>query len=117
MAVLRAEHVPMAFRPEVTREIQQCGADGAGGADDEDRCARRQFAEAGEHLERGEVGERDAHRLGRVDTVGYGHKELARGGSPTGCSRRLTHRLGHQLARLLGQVTPLPILSTTPTRS
>ena len=28
---------------------------------------------AGEHLERGEVRERHAHRLGRVDTVGHGH--------------------------------------------
>ena len=54
----------------MTRQIEQRGADGARGADDENRGTPRQATVAGEHLEGGEIGERDAHRFGGINPIG-----------------------------------------------
>ena len=63
---------------EMARQIEQRSADRARGADDEDRGARRQTAVAGEHLEGGEIGERDAHRFGGIDAIGDRNEETRR---------------------------------------
>ena len=59
----------------MARQIEQRRADRARGADGEDRRPRRKAAVAGEHLEGGEIGERDAHRFGRIDAIGDRHEE------------------------------------------
>ena len=61
----------------MTRQIEQGGADGARGADDEDRGTWQPAAVTGEHLEGGEIGERDAHRFGGIDAIRNRHKKLA----------------------------------------
>ena len=63
---------------EVARQIEQRSADRARGANDEDRGTPRQVAAAGEHLEGGEIGERDAHRFGGIDTIGDRNEETRR---------------------------------------
>ena len=60
------------------RQIEQRRADRARGPDREDRRTRGQTAVSGEHLEGGQVGERDTDRLGRVDAIGDGHQEPRR---------------------------------------
>ena len=57
-------------------EVEQCGAHRSRRTDDEDFGARRELAVAREHLERGEIGEGNAHCLGRIDAVGHSHEKL-----------------------------------------
>ena len=56
-------------------EIEQRRADGPGRADHENGSARGQAPAAGEHLECGEIGERNAHRFRGVDPVGHGDEK------------------------------------------
>src|SRR5271165_910434 len=59
----------------MARQIEQRRADRAGGAYDENRGAPWQVAAAGQHLKSGQVGKRDAHRFGRIDTIRDWHEE------------------------------------------
>src|SRR5450631_4285708 len=59
----------------MARQIEQRRADRAGGAYVENRGAQRQVAAAGQHLKGGEIGKRDAHRFGRIDTFRDWHEE------------------------------------------
>src|SRR5450631_3374808 len=59
----------------MARQIEQRRADRAGGAYDENRGAQRQIAAAGQHLKRGEICKRDAHRFDRIDTFRDWHEE------------------------------------------
>src|ERR1700677_2208385 len=54
---------------EMPREIEQRRADRARSPDDQDRRSRRQTPIAGQHLEGGEIGERNADRLGGIDAL------------------------------------------------
>ena len=65
-------------QPEVSRQIEQRRTDRARGTDREDRCTRRQLAVAGEHLEGGQICQRDTDRLGRIDSIGDRHEEPRR---------------------------------------
>ena len=67
--------MPIALKPEMARQIEQRGSNRAGSANDEDRCFARQAAVAGEHLVGGEVGQRNAHRLGGIDAIGDRHEK------------------------------------------
>ena len=63
------------LQAEMAGEIEQRRADGPGRADHENGSARGQAPAAGEHLECGEIGERNAHRFRGVDPVGHGDEK------------------------------------------
>ena len=94
----------------MARQIEQRCPDRARGAHYEDnRGSARQAAVAGEHLEGGELGERNAHRFGGIDAVGDRHQEtrgadrvLAVAADDAEIGDHLTlARLGHAGAGLL----------------
>src|ERR1017187_4538067 len=99
----------------MARQIEQRGADRAGGAYDENRGAQRQVAAAGQHLKGREIRKRDAHRFGRIDTLRDWHEEarwanciLGIAADDTQISDHLTlRRCGHAGTHLLDDTNNL----------
>ena len=93
----------------MARQIEQRRSDRARGADYEDSYSARQAAVAGEHLVGGEIGQRDGHRLDRIDTIGNRHEKPRRAdgilcvsADDTEISYQLSRELsGHAWAGLL----------------
>ena len=71
---------------------------------------------AGEHLAGGEIGQRDAHRLGGIDAIGGRHNKR-RGADRILCVSTDDTEISNQLSDELDRGTPGPVPSTTPTRS
>jgi len=96
----------------VARQIEQRSADRARGANDEDRGSRRQTAAAGEHLECGEISERDAHRFGGIDAIWERNEETRRADRVLNVAADDT-KIGDQLALLWFCYTGAGLLDDT----
>src|SRR5215471_8340367 len=81
----------------MARQIEQRRADRARGTNYEDSCSARQAAVAGEHLVGGEIGQRDAHRLGGINAIGHRH-EKARGADRILCVSADDAEISYQLS-------------------
>src|SRR5881628_2295784 len=86
----------------MARQIEQRRADRARGANYEDSCPARSAAVAGEHLVGGKIGQRDAHRLGGVDTIGDRH-EKARGADRILCVSANDTEISNHMSGELGR--------------